>query len=60
MTQLVCLKYVDQVWILLLGWSLFKKIKKKNTGCNCKNENGSIEDLLNNNEPSKKIKYRKQ
>jgi hypothetical protein len=27
-------------------------------GCNCKNENGSIEDLLNNNEPSKKIKYR--
>jgi hypothetical protein len=24
-------------------------------GCNCKNENGSIEDLLNNNEPSKKL-----
>jgi hypothetical protein len=23
--------------------------------CNCKNENGSIEDLLNNNEPSKKL-----
>jgi hypothetical protein len=48
------------VWILLLGLnkiSLFKKclIKEKNTymGCNCKNENGSIEDLLNNNEPSK-------
>jgi hypothetical protein len=57
-TQLVCLKYVDQVWILLLGLnkiSLFKKcILKENTymGCNCKNENGSIEDL-NNNEPSK-------
>jgi hypothetical protein len=38
---------------------LFKKcliLKEKHVyGCNCKNENGSIEDLLNNNEPSKKL-----